>query len=161
MKTSDQRIEHILRRMLADRSTDAPSDSIKWAKNFYRTRPMEQPAGIMQRIIAVVTANIAPGQLAFGERSSGAGQARQMLFEAGENAIDLRITESSGKFDVKGQILGNGFERSHITLAGDAAFTTETDESATFAIAGLPAGQYTLTIRGEAVELVVEQLMLK
>ena len=31
MKTPDQKIEHILQRMLADRSTDAPADTITWA----------------------------------------------------------------------------------------------------------------------------------
>jgi len=148
--------------MLADRSTDAPADSIKWAKNLYRTRTTQQPAGILQRIMAVVTADLAPGKPAFGERSGSAGQARQMLFEAGENAVDLRITSAKTGFDIRGQVLGDGFENAVIELAaGDARFTATADPMATFSISGIPAGDYDLTIKAEAAGIVIEQLRLK
>ena len=162
MKTSEKRIEHILKRMLADRTTDAPADAIKWAKGLYRTRVVEKPAGLLQRIMAVVAADIAPGQLAFGERSASAGQARQMLFEAGENAVDLRITSVDGKFDIRGQVLGGGFDNAEIELASGASIlSAKADDSSAFVLQNIVAGEYSLTIRGDAVEIVIERLMLR
>jgi hypothetical protein len=162
MKTSEQRIEHIVKRMLADRLQDAPADAIKWAKDLYRTRVVAKPAGLLQRIVAVITADIAPGQLAFGERSGSAGQARQILFEAGENAVDLRITSANGKFDIRGQILGDGFENADIELAsGDTKFTAKADEMSTFSFGSVSAGDYSLTVSNDSAEIVIEQLTLK
>ena len=162
MKTSDQRIEHILRRMLADRAEDAPADAIKWAKEHYRTRVVEKPASFLQRIIAVVTADIAPGQLAFGERSGAAGQARQVLFEAGEHAVDLRIASANGTFDIHGQILGDGFENAEVMLtSGDTRLATQTDGTAAFTFSGITAGEYSLTASTNTTEIVIEQLTLK
>jgi len=161
MKTPDQRIEHILQRMLADRSTDAPADAIKWAKDHFRTRVVEQPAGLLQRIKAAITVNIAPGELAFGERSAGTGQARQMLFEAGENAIDLRITAVGDKLEIRGQILGVGFENAKIVLSGETNYTANADEMATFTFKGVAAGDYGLTVSGTTAEIVIEELTLE
>lgn len=162
MKTSDQRIEHILQRMLADRTPDAPADAIKWAKNLYRTRAVEQPKGVLQRIMAVVTADIAPGQLAFGERSATGGQARQMLFEAGENAVDLRIASSNGKFNLRGQILGDGFENAVIILANsETTLKATADENASFSFDNVPGDEYDLTLSGDTDEIVIERVTLK
>ena len=147
--------------MLADRTPDAPADAIKWAKDHFRTRVVEQPAGLLQRIKAAITINIAPGEVAFGERSGGTAQARQMLFEAGENAIDLRITAVDDKFDIRGQILGDGFESSEIMLRGEANYVTSADEMSTFTFTGLTAGHYSLTVSGTAAEMIIEKLTLK
>ena len=147
--------------MLADRTPDAPADTIKWAKDHFRTRVAEQPAGLLQRIKAAVTVNIAPGELAFGERSGNAGQARQMLFEAGENAIDLRITAIEDKFDVRGQILGVGFENAEIRLSGAANYTARADDMATFIFTDVAAGDYDVTVSGTRTEIVVEELTLR
>ena len=161
MKTPEKRTEHILKRMLADRANDAPADAIKWVKGLYRTRVVEKPAGLFQRIMAVVAADIAPGQVAFGERSASAGDARQMLFEAGENAVDLRITSLGGKLDIRGQVLGEGFDNAEIKLAtGGSTYKAKADDSSTFALQNVVAGDYTLTIRGDAAEIVIEQLTL-
>ncbi len=111
--------------------------------------------------MAVVTADIAPGQLAFGERSGSAGQARQMLFEAGDSAVDLRITTAGDKFDIRGQILGDGFDNASITLTKGALTITATAENASFTLRGIPAGKYVLTATGSAAEIVIEQLLLK
>ena len=161
MKTPEQKIQHILKRMLADRAEDAPADAVKRAKGLYRTRVVEKPAGLFQRIIAAVTADIAPGQLAFGERSAIAGEARQMLFEAGENAVDLRITSVDGKFDIRGQVLGGGFDNAEIELANGASTLTAKADDASFVLARIAAGEYIVTIRGDAAEIVIERLMLK
>lgn len=148
--------------MLADRSGDAPADSIKWAKNLYRTRMAQQPASFIKRIMAVVTADLAPGRPAFGERSGAAGQSRQMLFEAGDNAVDLRITASKGVFDVQGQVLGDGYGNAVIELAAEnTKFTATADSMAAFSISGVSAGDYTLTIKRRATEIVIERVTLK
>ena len=148
--------------MLADRSEDAPADSIKWAKDLYRTRAVEKPAGIVHRIMAVIAADLAPGTPAFGERSGEGGQARQMLFEAGDNAVDLRITPADGKFEVRGQILGEGFENAQVALsAGEVKISTQADSASGFSFNAVRAGKYDMTITLETAEIVVERLDIK
>ncbi len=158
----EKRIEHIIQRMLADRSIDAPADAIKYARDIYRTRAVEPKASLVKRVLAVMQVDLAPNRAAFGERSASGSQARQMLFDSGENAFDLRITVVEGKFGIRGQILGNGFANGEIEIANDKTSIKATiDEMSGFKVSGLAAGEYSLTIKGNANEIVIEQLDLK
>ncbi len=160
MKNSENmRIEHIIRRMLTDRSVDAPADAIKYAKNLYRTRAAEPKASIVSRVLAVMRVDLAPNRAAFGERSATGGQARQMLFDAGENAVDLRVTAVKNGFDIQGQILGDGFEKGEIEIANEQnSIKAAIDEMSRFSISGLPGGEYSLTIKVDNTEIFIEQV---
>jgi len=162
MNTENIKIEHIIQRMLADKSADAPVDAIKYAKNLYRTRAVEPKASIIQRVLAVMRVDLAPNRAAFGERSASASQARQMLFDAGENAVDLRVTAVTDGFDIRGQILGEGFENGEIEIVNsEISVKVKIDKTSGFKVPGLPAGKYSLTVRGKNAEIVLEQLELK
>jgi len=162
MNTENIKIEHIIQRMLADKSADAPVDAIKYAKNLYRTRAVEPKASIIQRVLAVMQVDLAPNRAAFGERSASASQARQMLFDAGENAVDLRVTAVTDGFDIRGQILGEGFENGEIEIVNsEISVKVKIDKTSAFKVPGLPAGKYSLTVRGKNAEIVLEQLELK
>lgn len=163
MKNSEEhRIEHIIQRMLADRAVDAPQDAITYARNLYRTRAMEPKASIIKRVLAVMQVDLAPNRAAFGERSASGSQARQMLFDSGDNAVDLRVTAADGKFDIRGQILGSGFENGTIVIAGkNASITIEIDTASSFTISGLAAGEYDLTITGTNTEIQIDKIDLK
>ncbi len=162
MNTENIKIEHIIQRMLADKSADAPVDAIKYAKNLYRTRAVEPKASIIQRVLAVMQVDLAPNRAAFGERSASASQARQMLFDAGENAVDLRVTAVTDGFDIRGQILGEGFENGEIEIVNsEISVKVKIDKTSGFKVPGLPAGKYSLTVRGKNAEIVLEQLELK
>ena len=158
----DKKIEHIIQRMLADKSTDAPVAAIKYAKNLYRARAAAPKASIIQRVLAVMQIDLAPNKAAFGERSAAGSQARQMLFDAGENAVDLRVTAIKNGFDIRGQILGDGFENGEIEIANnEMSVKVKIDKTSGFKVSGLPAGKYDLTIRGKNSEIVLEQLELE
>lgn len=158
----EKMLEHILQRMQTDHSVDAPADVIKYAKNLYRTRATEPNRSVIQRVLAVMTIDLAPNRAAFGERSAGSGQARQVLFESGENAVDLRVSNVENRFDIRGQILGDGFANGEIEIAGKKnSFTARLDELSTFRLAAIPEGEYNISIRGENSELFIESLILK
>ena len=144
--------------MESDDSVDAPADSLKWAKNLFRARMPE--ASLIKRIVAVLTAELAGSRPAFGERSASAAKARQMLFTAGDHAIDLRVTANKKNFDIRGQILGAGLGEGKVSLEGtkyEASLSADGD----FRLDGIPAGVYDLVIRTASLELVAEKIELK
>lgn len=149
-ETRDKNIERIIRLMQTDESTDAPSEAVKWSKNIFRTR--EKQPSALQKIKAVLKIDLAPGKAVFGERS-GAAEARQMLFEAGEFGIDLRVAESEGRFEVKGQILGEGFENQEARLGKHA---TRSNELGEFVFNEVEPGTYTFAIGNGEEEIVIE-----
>src|ERR1044072_3629671 len=91
--------------MRADNSADAPADSIKWAKNLFRTRMTAPRQTVAQKILAVLQMDLSQMSPAFGERSaSSAVGAAQMLFQAGENSVDRRGS-AAAKAGEKGLVL--------------------------------------------------------
>ncbi len=143
--------------MQTDDSVDAPQDAIKWSKNLFKARVREQAPGLIERIIGVLSQDLVPGKAAYGERSGTAGRMRQMLFEAGENRVDLRVAPKGEVFDVRGQILGRGFEGAAVKFAGRE---TDVDGFGGFVINGVSKGDYDLTIKGEKIEIVLKGIQL-
>ena len=163
MKPSqEQRIEHIVSRMQTDLSTDAPADALKYVKGLFRTRVPEPRASLVRRVLAVMSVDLAPNRAAFGERSGTGGTARQVLFESGDNAVDLRITAAGAGFEIRGQILGDGFENGHVTIAGNLkTIDTEINAAGEFKLPELPSGDYSITVRGTDAEIFIEQISLR
>jgi hypothetical protein len=154
---TDEIIERIVRLMQTDDAQDAPADSVKWAKNLFRARRAEPKKSLAQKVFAVLRVDLSGATPAFGERSASAANARQMLFQAGENAVDLRIAESENGFDLTGQILGAGFASCAVRL-GD--FETVANDLSEFKFSGIAAGTYRLALQTAEKEIVVEQLSL-
>lgn len=158
---SEKKIEEIVRLMQRDDSMDAPQDSIKWARNLFRNRIVESRPSLVRRVIAVLQMDLSPDRTAFGERSASASGVRQMLFDAGENAIDLRIKSTESGLSVHGQILGDRFEGSRISLEkADKNFETSADELSEFRLESVPNGLYALRIQTDETEIIVEEMNL-
>lgn len=157
-KEYEQKLEHIISRMQADTSVDAPSDALKYVKDLFRTRGLASAPTILERIAAVLKIDLEPNRAAFGERSAAGSAARQMLFDSGENAIDLRITSTENGFDIRGQILGGGFDGADVTISEQ---TAAIDEMGGFKFGSLSPGEHTLVIRSAVSEIVIEKLILK
>jgi len=156
---NSQIIEQILDLMRRDESHDAPQDSVKWAKNVFRSRMAESKATIGQRILAVLQMDIAPNKPAFGERSGGTGQARQMLFDAGNHSIDIRINDRDEGIEIRGQVLGEGFESATIEISSLADnYKADLNEMSEFKLAGVAKGSYTLTLISGETKIAVEGL---
>ena len=155
----DKRLNEIVRLMETDDSIDAPADSIKWAKNLFRTKQV-QPS-LVKRLVASLQVDLKPGKAAFGERSGSTGTVRQMLFNAGEHAIDLRINAENSHVDVQGQVLGEGFAGATVALKGpDVDRTSDIGDMSEFAFENVPKGYYTLTLRSIDREIVIEDVDL-
>ena len=159
-RTQEQNLNHIIYRMQTDTALDAPADAIKFAKDLYRTRLTRPAVSIAQRIMAVLRVDLAPNRAAFGERSSGEGQARQMLFDSGETAVDLRVRPSEKGFNIRGQVLGLGFESGEFEFTGPNGEITGEIAGSQFEIADLTPGDYSLSIRSGDKEIFIEQIIL-
>ncbi|MCY7374706.1 MAG: hypothetical protein LH472_01880 [Pyrinomonadaceae bacterium] len=154
---SERQINQIINLLQTDDSADAPPDAIRWAKNLFLTRVAAPKKSIVQRVLAVLQMDLSPNKAAFGERSASASQARQMLFQAGENALDIRIAETEKGFSLHGQILGESFANAKVQIG---EFETTANETCEFKFAEIPNGKYNLIARGGEKEIVVEDLEL-
>jgi len=155
---SERKIEKIINLMQTDDSADAPTDSVRWAKNLFAARAVMPKKSIVQKVLAVLQINLSPNKAAFGERSASATQARQMLFQAGENALDLRITEIENKFDLHGQILGEGFANAVVKIG---EFETTANETSEFKVQKIQKGIYDVHLQSGDKEIVIENLEIK
>ncbi len=143
--------------MERDDSIDAPQDSVRWAKNLFAVRAAEPSS--LRRLIAVLVSELVPGRPAFGERSAAAGKARQLLYQVGEAAVEIEITQKGKAFEVKGQFLGELQERSIAVLtADDGKRECGLTEFGGFTFEKVANGRYELVIRTEAGEFAVEEL---
>lgn len=146
--------------MQTDMSVDAPADTLRYAKNLFRTRAAVPAPSAIKRLLAVLRMDLAPNRAAFGERSASGSQARQLLYDAGDNAVDLRITSTDEGFDIRGQILGETSENAEAEIRGEASGTAAVDAMGEFKLTGLPAGKYDLTISGPETEILIEDIIL-
>ncbi len=152
-------IDKIVYLMETDDSADAPADSVKWAKNIFRSRVAEPRRSIVQKIIAVLQLDLAPDKAAFGERSASASAVRQMLFSAGDNSIDLRIAAAKTRSAITAQVLGAGFENASVTFEGvNRSYTTTTNELSEFKLDAVANGTYRMTLTGETREVIIEEI---
>jgi len=162
MKNSNLQITELIQHLMQrDDSMDAAANSVNWAKNLFRARAAEPKMSLVKKVMAVLQIDLSPQRAAFGERSAGSAQARQMLFDAGDNSIDIRIREDKGVFEIHGQILGANFAGGEVELTGAAtSFKARLSETSEFKLVGLAAGNYTFTARNDEKELVIEGLDL-
>jgi hypothetical protein len=151
--SNDNLIDKIVSLMQKDNSFDAPKDAIQWSKNIFRSKLSEPRKSLMQKVLAVLQIDLKQGQPAFGERSASATKSRQMLFQAGENSIDIRITNG----EIKGQILGEGFENSEVMLS---EFSTKANELSEFTFLNIPNGSYDLILKNGEKEITIEGIKL-
>jgi hypothetical protein len=146
---NDNLIDKIVSLMQKDNSFDAPKDAIQWSKNIFRSKVSESKKSLMQKVLAVLQMDLKQGQPAFGERSASASKSRQMLFQAGEISIDIRITND----EIKGQILALGFENSEVMLG---EFSTKVNELSEFTFSNIPNGSYDLILKNSEKEITIE-----
>ncbi len=154
--TNDELIEKIVRLMQTDDAADAPPDAVKWAKNIFRARAAQSKKSLAQKVLAVLQVDLSGGRAAFGERSA-ASQSRQMFFQAGENAIDLRIAKTDAGLNLQGQVLGEGFAGCVVKLG---EFETTANELGEFSFAEIPSGKYDLTLLTADREITAANLEL-
>jgi hypothetical protein len=154
----DNMINKIVYLMETDNSADAPADSVKWVKNIFKTRAAQPQRSFVQRLIGVLQMDLAPNKAIYGERSESAA-ARQMLFAAGENSVDLRIAGDGANFKVTGQILGDGFGGGRITIqSNENSLETRAGELSEFRFEKVVKGTYRLTATSTFKEIIIDEI---
>ena len=150
--------------MKIDESGDAPPVALDFAKNLFRARKQlaAPETSVTQKILATLKLDVSPFSPAFGERSAAAEAVRQMLFEAGDFDLDLRVRAGASGFNLAGQVLGELAEQNLIGLE-NAEFKAATSigESGEFKIQNVPPGSYELILRMGATEIIIQDLALR
>ena len=155
--SAEKKIEMIKSLMERDESVDALEDSIRWAKNLFRSRPKERST--VRKILAALQMSIEPGKPAFGERSAGGAETRQMLFEAGDHAVDVRITRSARRFLVRGQVVGDDVAECSVTFFNERTVReARGDEFGEFQFENVQPGTYRVSVGLSDAEIFIENL---
>jgi len=155
-------LEHLIGLMRTDASEDAPPSVIDRAVKLFRSRrePESASSGLRRRILAVLhfdSIGLAP---AFGVRSGTPG-ARQFLFHAGVDEIDLRIEPTGQVWTVSGQVLGESGASGIAVLQG-AAGTSQAalNELSEFILPPVEAGTYKLTLNLTNIDVEIDEIRI-
>jgi hypothetical protein len=148
--------------MRTDDSQDAPPHVISRAVRIFRTERLSQATAVraggpLRRLVATLRFDSARQAYALGQRA-GQTSARELLYEAGDRTIELRLDRAQTGWSVGGQVLG--------TCAGGEAlierdgFTarTELNELCEFSLPHVGEGIYLLILRLDDVEVEVPGL---
>lgn len=157
-------LEHSIGLMRRDDAKDAPAEALNFAFNLFRTRkqlfPREQT--VSQKILATLKLDVSPFSPVFGERSAAASSERQILFDAGNFDVDLRIREAEIGFNLAGQILGELSDRNSIRLENkERKFEANVSSLGEFEIRNVSAGIYDLTLLLGDTEIIVKDLTIE
>lgn len=133
------RLRRVVATMRGDDSSDAPAGALAFARNIFRSQQgfEVQPKTRTQKILANLRIDLSAFAPAFGERSAGSAEERQMLFAAGDYDLDLRIKRAENGFAVRGQVLGELANKCLVRLE-TANFAVETAVSETGAFSFSP-----------------------
>jgi anti-sigma factor RsiW len=153
-------IEELISLMRDDESVDAPEHVIRRAVRLMSQPSAPQPAGVLQRLIAVVTSDSMSGsQLAVGLRTVQAWP-RALLLTAGDRELDLQIEPSGERWQLHGQVLGPE-EPGTVTLIGEGVrVSTPLNSLGEFALPAVVTGRYVLSVIQGSVEVIVPELEL-
>ncbi|HEX8139876.1 MAG TPA: hypothetical protein VF544_20115 [Pyrinomonadaceae bacterium] len=148
--------------MRTDTAEDAPPEVIARAVNLFRLRsPAEPRPSLVRRVLAALSFDSLQLAPAYGVRS-GSTAARQLIYNAGENDLDLRLTSKDESWIVSGQVLGQGCTGGEALLQGSSGQAIATlNELCEFALPPVASGSYTLHVRFNDVEVEVPDLELR
>jgi|GEM_PF-882538 len=155
-----EKTKNILGLMKSDDSADAPEGLLDWAKNIFPQPMAGEKKGGIRQILAIFAMDLSGNRLAINERGMQS-TIRQMLYQAGENSLDLRVSTNGQKSSLIGQVLGTGFEKAKVELLRDrAAIRTETNDLSEFSISKITPGSYDLKIQKGDLEILLRNLDL-
>ena len=155
-------LERLVGLMRTDTSEDAPPSVMERALHLFRpsAEPESASSGFRNRILAVLhfdSIGLAP---AFGVRSGKPG-ARQLLFHADRDEIDLRIEPTGQAWTVSGQVLGKSAANGIAVLQGTAGISEAAlNELSEFTLPPVQKGVYKLTLTLTNVDVEIDELRI-
>jgi hypothetical protein len=155
------KLEKIVDLMERDDSTDAPADSVKWAKNLFIQHAAASEPSMIRRLIATLQASLSPETGLAGERSAGPAAERQMLFTVDDIGVHINVAEAKNTVSIRGQMLSESFAIGTARLNGEIGTITQPiTDPGEFRFERVPKGAYSLTLRAGDTEVVIESLEL-
>src|SRR5215472_4899354 len=153
------RMQNLLQVMQQDESVDAPRDLLAYAINLYGQRSVNQKPTLVERMIAALTFDSLTASPAFALRS-GQAVARQLIYSAGDNDVDLRIEpREQNRWAIAGQLLGRKCNGGEVTLSGQNQWASAAlNEQCEFALPSVPAGDYALIVTLADIEIEVSRI---
>lgn len=147
-------LERVLGRMQDDatENADAPAALVARTLQLFAPRVAPPAPQLRERVLAMLRFDSLLQPLALGVRA-GRAATRQVLFNANDWDIDLRISRSGTQWIVAGQVLGPG-EGGTVELQGPmVAVRTTMNELWEFALPPVPSGDYNLTLTLKNTEI--------
>ncbi|HKQ51011.1 MAG TPA: hypothetical protein VJT74_01490 [Pyrinomonadaceae bacterium] len=145
-----ERLEQVMGLMRSDEGEDAPAALVSQAINLFRARAARDTSpSLTRRILAALSFDSLQMSPAYGVRS-GQGAARQLLYSAGENDLDLRVTPSGESWVIAGQVLGANCAglKGAAELQGASGTTSiELNDLCEFRLPPVASGSYQLRVR--------------
>jgi len=156
-----RRLDEVLHLMVTDRTPDTPRDIVADAINIFTSRAKVPQQSLKRRILAALSFDSNMNQApAFGVRSGQSG-ARQLIYSAEENDIDIRTTLHGNMWIVSGQILRDDCSGGRVEIKGvNGSATAIINELCEFTLPEVPSGDYFLRVHMADVEVEVPELEL-
>lgn len=154
-------VERTIELMRTDASEDVPGYLIASAMRLFRKRAVgpATPSGL-RRILAALSFDSEQRSLAFGVRAGQPAPARQLLFKAEDNDVDVRIKESGEGWIVSGQVFGECSGAEAELRGAIDVVRGQLNESCEFTFPAVSAGMYTLRLRLRDAEIEIPDLEL-
>jgi anti-sigma factor RsiW len=151
------RLMRVIELMRADIGEDAPPDVATRAVDLFRSRRAPVSAGPRQRLSAALRFDSGRTPQPLGVRA-GVPSDRQLLFDADQTAVDLRIIQAGELWGVIGQVLGRDLNGQVDLLGAAATAQAVLNELGEFRLPPVPPGIYTLTVRLANADIEVAEL---
>jgi len=151
-------IERLINLMRTDDSEDAPDSVIARIVRLFPRTPSEPSP--LRRVLAALSFESEQLQSAYGMRS-GHPITRQMVFNAEDHALHLRIAPAGTQWEIMGQVLGSTTSSGEVELRSSFdVVRAELNNLSEFALPLVPAGTYVLEVRIGDVAIEVADLDL-
>jgi len=154
------RVEQTIKLMRTDETVDAPPELLREAIAVFRRRK-ESPASALRRIVAALSFDSLSLTPAFGVRSAPP-TSRQLIYNAEDSDIDLRITEHDKKWVVSGQVLGQDCSGGLVEIeADDESATATLNDECEFTLPAVSGASCSIRLQLNNLTVEIPQLELK
>jgi hypothetical protein len=154
------RVEKLVALMRSDYSVDPPDYVLKRALRLFRPAEQPTPVAKLRHLVASMRFDSGFAPLVMGMRS-GPAEGRQMLYDADDRVIDLRINPERNTWRLTGQILGPD-EPGVVELRSDEfSAMAELNDMCEFVLSAIPSGRYSLFIRQGNQEVEIADLEIQ
>jgi hypothetical protein len=146
-------LEHLIGLMRSDTSVDAPADLLARVVGLFHQRRNRLP----RRLVATMRFDSARQPQGVGVRSGFTG-VRQLVFNADDIDLDLRLSPVTSGWAVSGQLLGN-CHGGEVELHGPQGAARATlNQLCEFKLLPIQPGLYTLTLHLDGTDLEITDL---